>query len=147
MQYQQQLPITSDIEKTHFPLVDVHTQVGRYQKVKPSWILLKQETVSASGISWAICKSAPRSRQITSPAPHNSVFLQAGYPSCRSTNRVKALKGKCRCTCHTQNQICIRMLKIRKPAAHNLSVCSGATWWHSKNAKHGHRTTTTTTTV
>ena len=41
------------------------------------WILLKQETVSGSGISWAICKSAPRSRQITMPAPHHSVFLQA----------------------------------------------------------------------
>ena len=31
------------------------------RKVKPVWILLKQETVSGSGISWAICKSAPRS--------------------------------------------------------------------------------------
>jgi len=30
--------------------------------------------VSGSGISWAICKSAPRSRQITMPAPHHSVF-------------------------------------------------------------------------
>jgi len=29
--------------------------------------------VSGSGISWAICKSAPRSRQITTPAPHHSV--------------------------------------------------------------------------
>ena len=38
------------------------------------WILLKQETVSGSGISWAICKSAPYSRQITTPAPHRSVF-------------------------------------------------------------------------
>ena len=35
------------------------------RKVKPIWILLKQETVSGSGISWAICKSAPRFRQIT----------------------------------------------------------------------------------
>jgi len=52
----------------------------------------KQETVSGSGISWAICKSAPRSRQITMPAPHQSVFLQAGCPSCRPTNSVKALK-------------------------------------------------------
>ena len=42
------------------------------RKVKPIWILLKQETVSGSGISWAICKSAPRSRQITMPAPHHS---------------------------------------------------------------------------
>ena len=46
------------------------------RKVKPIWILLKQETVSGSGIRWAICKSAPRSRQITMPAPHRSVFYR-----------------------------------------------------------------------
>ena len=46
------------------------------RKVKPIWILLKQETVSSSGISWAICKSAPCSRQITTPAPHHSVFYR-----------------------------------------------------------------------
>ena len=45
-------------------------------KVKPIWILLKQETVSGSGISWAICKSAPRSRHITTPATHHSVFYR-----------------------------------------------------------------------
>jgi len=32
--------------------------------------------VSGSVISWAICKSAPRSRQITTPAPHRSVFYR-----------------------------------------------------------------------
>ena len=47
------------------------TQVSRYQKGKPILTLLKQETVSGSGISWAICKSAPRSRQITMLAPHH----------------------------------------------------------------------------
>ena len=47
------------------------------RKVKPIWILLKQETVSGSDISWAICKqSAHRSRQITTPAPHHSVFYR-----------------------------------------------------------------------
>ena len=69
------------------------TWVSRYQKGKPIWILLKQETVSSSGISWAICKSAPRSRQITMPAPHHASFLQAGCPSCHPTNSVKALKA------------------------------------------------------
>jgi len=44
------------------------------RKVKPIWILLKQETVSGSSISWAVCKSAPSSRQISTPAPHHSVF-------------------------------------------------------------------------
>ena len=46
------------------------------RKVKPIWILLKQQTVSGSGISWAVCKSAPCSRQITTPAPHHSVFYR-----------------------------------------------------------------------
>ena len=49
------------------------TQVSQYQKGKTN---LEQETVSGSGISWAICKSAPRSRQITTPAPHCSVFYK-----------------------------------------------------------------------
>ena len=44
------------------------------RKVKPIWILLKQERVSGSGISWAMYKSAPHSRQITTPEPHHSVF-------------------------------------------------------------------------
>ena len=67
--------------KTH---VVAHTHLGALcpglpgwagtRKVKPIWILLKQETVSGSGIRWAICKSAPCSRQTTTPAPHHSVF-------------------------------------------------------------------------
>ena len=48
------------------------------RKVKPIWILLKQVTLSGSGISWAICKSAPHSRQITMPAPHHSTFYRPG---------------------------------------------------------------------
>ena len=52
------------------------------RKVKPIWILLKQETVSGSGsgISWAICKSASRSRQITMPVPHHSNFFTRRMP-------------------------------------------------------------------
>jgi len=30
--------------------------------------------VSGRGFSWAICKSAPRSKQITTPTPYHSVF-------------------------------------------------------------------------
>ena len=32
--------------------------------------------MSDSGISWTICKSAPRSRQVTMPAPHCSVLYR-----------------------------------------------------------------------
>ena len=64
------------------------------RNVKPVRILLKQETVSGSGISWAICKSAPRCRQVTMPAPHHSVFLQAGCPSCYPANGNQSIEGK-----------------------------------------------------
>jgi len=34
--------------------------------------------MGSSGISWTMCKSfAPLSRQITTPVPHDSIFLQA----------------------------------------------------------------------
>jgi len=72
------------------------TRVSRYQKgktrkVKTNLDLLEQETVSGSGICWAICKSAPHPRQ---PRQHATTqFLQAGCPSCRPTNSVKALKA------------------------------------------------------
>ena len=63
------------------------------RKVKPICILPKQDTASGSGRSWDICKSAPHSTQTTMPALHHSVFLQAGCPSCRLSNNVKALKA------------------------------------------------------
>ena len=56
--------------------VNVKCNVSWFRKVKPMGILLKQQTVSSSGISWAICKSAPLSRPITTPAPHHSVFYR-----------------------------------------------------------------------
>ena len=54
------------------------TRVGRYQKGKTNLDFTEaRETVSGSGISLSsICKSAPRSRQITMPAPHHSVFYR-----------------------------------------------------------------------
>jgi len=52
-----------------------HAATGTPQK--PIWILLKQETVSGSGISWDICKSAPHSRQI--PCQHPTAQFFTGW--------------------------------------------------------------------
>jgi len=49
------------------------------RKVKPIWILLKQDTVSGSGISWAICKSASCSRQITTHASTSPLSFFTGW--------------------------------------------------------------------
>ena len=81
--------ISRDTIHTHTHLTALFLGLPRWagtRKVKPIWILLKQEIMSGSGISWAICKSAPHSRQITMPAPRHSVFyrpdaLPAAQPS------------------------------------------------------------------
>ena len=73
------LSSSSNNTHTHTRLTTIFPGLPRSagtRKVKPIWILLKQETVSGSGISWAMCKSALRSRQITTPAPHHSVFYR-----------------------------------------------------------------------
>jgi len=63
-------------------------------KVKPVWSLLMQETVSSSIISWAISKSAPSNRQITTPASHHSVSYRLDALPAAHSNSVKALKAK-----------------------------------------------------
>jgi len=50
------------------------TQVSRYQKLGKTNLDFTE--ARDSDISWAICKSAPRSRQTTTPAPHHSVFYR-----------------------------------------------------------------------
>jgi len=46
------------------------------QEGKTNLDLLEQEIVSGNGISWAICKSAPRPRQVTMPASNHSNFYR-----------------------------------------------------------------------
>ena len=74
---------------THIHLTALFPGLPRWagtRKVEPIWILLKQKRVSGSGISWAICKSALRSRQITTPASHHSVFYrQDAIPAAQPT--------------------------------------------------------------
>ena len=55
------------LERVFCRWIYFHTQSGFY------W---SKETASGSGISWAICNSAPRSRQITMPVPHHSLFYR-----------------------------------------------------------------------
>jgi len=84
---------------THSRLTAIFLGLPRWagtRKAKPIWILLKQETVSGSGISWNICKSAPHSRQITTPEPHHSVFyrpdaLPVAQPTGRASGSISTI--------------------------------------------------------
>jgi len=66
-------------------------QKGKTKKGKTNLDLLEQEIVSGSGICWAICNSAPHADNHANIPPLS--FLQAGCPSWRPTNSVKALKA------------------------------------------------------
>ena len=103
---------------------------------------MKQETVSGSGISWALCKSAPRSWQITMPAPHHS-FLQAGCPSCHPNNSVKALKAKLHCSIemkgliHGSNSTAMLIAKLYLPIVFSCSKSSPkALFWNRWKMSH-----------
>jgi len=72
------IPCINKRKNTHLfngPFPGLPRRAGT-RKEKPIWILLKQETLSGSGISWATCKSAPHFRQITMPATLHSVFYR-----------------------------------------------------------------------
>jgi len=71
-------------------LLSSTTQWAGTKKVSPIWIILKQETVSGSGISWTtmhICNSLQTDKHTNTPP------LQATrYPYCHWTNNVEVLK-------------------------------------------------------
>jgi len=71
--------------------VPEETFTHKKAKTKTNLDLLEQETVSGSGISWAICKSAPRPRQITMPAPHQSSFTGRSVPGRQVIYRMHAV--------------------------------------------------------
>ena len=84
---------------THTRLTSLFQGLPRWagtRKVKPVWILLKQETVSGSGFSWAMCKSAPHSRQITTPAVQHPTtqFFTGWMPFLPPNQQRQSTEGK-----------------------------------------------------
>ena len=90
---------------THANSLNTHTRLTALRPGLPGWAGTRkvktnldfieardQETVS--GISWAICKSAPRRRQITMPAPHHPVFYRPDALPTASKHWRKTLKTK-----------------------------------------------------
>jgi len=72
------------------------TQVSRHQKGKTNLDLVEQETMSGIGISWAICKSAPRPKQICEhPTTHFFTGQMPFLPpnqQCQSTEGISFLQ-------------------------------------------------------
>ena len=62
--------------------------------------------MSGCGIIWALCKSAPRSRQITMPAPNRSVF----YKPDALTNSVNALRSYSEWNIYANKLLCYSRL-------------------------------------
>ena len=88
--------------------------------------------MSGSGISWAICKSAPHSRQITTPAPTTHVFyrpdaLPAAQPTASKHWRL-----------HNELVIYIKYIRSTSPCAALYTRAYAAhRMWHGLCSAHG----------
>ena len=72
--------------------------------------------MSGSGISWAICKSASRSRQITTPASHHSVFYWPGAllpPNQQRQSTAGILKTEVKLYCNSAGDATVSSGPIR----------------------------------
>jgi len=96
------------------------------RKVKSIWILLKQETVSGSGISWTVCKSADNQL-----APHRSVFtgripFRTPNQQCQSTEGKYNVKnidcGHFNAAAHTW----VSVLQLAKRSSVQFVCCNEA---------------------
>jgi len=69
------------------------TQVGRYQKKQLLWIFMEQGRIMEAEAPTDRVGATPTG--LTAPPAPRPLrgFLQAGCPSCRPTNSVKALKA------------------------------------------------------
>ena len=83
------------------------TRVSRYQKGKTNLDFTEARDSGGSGISWAICKSAPRSRQITTPTSHHSIFT-GRMPFLPPNQQRQSTEGKDNC-----REMGLRLLKRR----------------------------------
>ena len=83
---------------THTRLTTLCPELPRWAgttRYNQSGFYWSKEIVSGNGISWAVCKSASRSRQTTMPAPHNSVFYR---PNALPAAQKRCLTVQQRCT-------------------------------------------------
>ena len=83
--------------------------------------------MSVSEIRLSICKSAPRSRQITTPAPHHSVFfrldaLPAAQPTASKHWREQALKATFLSWSHSKMSLKLQILVVKHRSVATSSV-------------------------
>ena len=108
------------ISQQHFHLdLHTHTQtfnglffrttwVGQYQKDKPFWVLLKQETTGWQWHQLNHMQIISTSLQTDNHASTSSLHIFTGCPSCRPSNSVKELKAKIAfCNPHLENCACL----------------------------------------
>ena len=70
------------------------TRVSQYQKGKTNLDFTKARESECNGISWAICKSAPCSRQTTTPAHHHSSLFTGRMPFLPPNQQRQSTKGR-----------------------------------------------------
>jgi len=106
------------------------TRVSRYQKSKTNLDLTEARD---SGISWAICKSAPCSRQITTPASHPQ-FFPATQPTASKHWRPKQKINK------RKRQLTLQFQASKVDAVRKCQDNERDTLWEHRRSLLGQRT-------
>ena len=112
--------------------------MSRYQKGKTSLDFTEARDSEWQWHQVAICKSAHRYRQITTPAPHHSVFYRPGaLPAAQRTAPKHVPSNVCRfVACVTQESLCGSCLHT---GSDRTSRCVLRTWpayWRRESACH-----------
>jgi len=71
--------------------------VGRYQKGKTNLDFTEARDSEWQRHQLGICRSAPRSRQINTPAPHHSVFFTDRMPFLPPNQQCQSTEGSYMC--------------------------------------------------
>ena len=94
------------------------------RKVKPIWILLKQETVSGSGISWAICKSTLLQTDNHASTPLLRFYRPDALPATQPTASKHWESSSC-LKYNFSHQTFVRRTWIYRSLQFSYSTCSG----------------------
>ena len=97
--------------------------MSRYQKGKTNLDFTEARDNGGSGISWAICKSAPRSRQITTPTLHHSIFT-GQIPFLPPNQQWQSTEGRSMCPWMTRLHIdrCLCSADLCRSVSHSTLV-------------------------
>ena len=117
------------------------TQVGRYQKGRTNLDFTEARDSEWQWHQLGICKSAPRSRQITMPTPHHSVFYRPDALPATQPTVSKHWRHNNTNTNYTSTTIMCMLIPFLLVSFQPQIRTTFATWIYKHGTRHSHKIT------